>query len=85
MDMNPVDLMKCMDLAAHLGQILGMNPVWKGGYVYFDDDPVAMVLNIDSGSGCWKIATGDVGVLNLTQEAPWLMAEMSKLVKGKEE
>ena len=67
---------RLMDLAQKLGLILGVNPVWKGGYVIFDNDPVAMVLAIDT--GCWKIATGDFGVLNLPQEAPELMAGMSE-------
>lgn len=82
--MNTVDLMKCADLAAHLGKIVGVTPVWKGGYVrkggyvIYDDDPLAMVLNLDS--GCRKIATGDVGVLTLSKRATALMAEMSELV-----
>lgn len=41
------------------------------------------MLAIDT--GCWKIATGDFGVLNLPQEAPELMGKMSKLVKEKED
>lgn len=81
--MNDVDFVKCMDLAGQLGLVLGVNPVGKDGYVIFDDDPLAMVLSIDS--GYWKIATGDVGVLNLPQEALALMAEMSELVKGEED
>lgn len=40
--MDLVDLMKCADLAAHLGHILEVNPVWKDGYVIFDDEPLAM-------------------------------------------
>ena len=72
--MDAVDLMKCADLAAHLGQIMDVSPVWKGGYVIYDDDPVAMVLNLDS--GLWKITTGYAGVLNLPQEATELMAWM---------
>lgn len=75
--MNAVDLMKCADLAAHLGHILEVNPVWKDGYVIFDDEPLAMVLAIDTGR--WKITTGYAGVLNLPQEALALMAEMSEL------
>lgn len=75
--MNDVDLMKCADLAAHLGHILEVNPVWKDGYAIFDDEPLAMVLAIDTGR--WKITTGYAGVLNLPQEALALMAEMSEL------
>lgn len=50
--MNAVDLMKCADLAAHLGHILEVNPVWKDGYAIFDDEPLAMALAIDTGR--WK-------------------------------
>lgn len=81
--MNPVDLMKVADLAAQLGRILEVNPVFKDDYVIFDDEPLAMVLNLDS--GCWKIATGDFGVLTLPKRATALMAGMSELVKGEEE
>lgn len=75
--------MKVIDLAEQLGLILGVNPVWKGGYVIFDNDPVAMVLAIDT--GCWKIATGDFGVLNLPKEAAELMADMSEIIEGIED
>ena len=79
--MDDIDLMKCADLAAHLGKVMEVNPVWKGGYVIYDDDPLAMVFNLDS--GLWKIATGDVGVLKLPQEALALMGEMSELANTK--
>ena len=74
-----VEKLKFMDLAQKLGLALVVNPARKGGYVIFDDDPLAMVLKIDS--GYWKIATGDVGVLNLPQEAVELMAQMSEMSK----
>ena len=75
--------MKVIDLAEQLGLILGVKPVWKGGYVIFDNNPVAMVLAIDT--GCWKIATGDFGVLNLPKKAAELMADMSEIIEGIED
>lgn len=84
--MDDADLMKCMDLAAHLGQILGMNPVWKGDCVIYGGnlgDAYIMLMRLDNGR--WEIVTGAYRVLNLPQEATELMAEMSKLAKGKED
>lgn len=80
--MNPVDLMKCADLAAQLGLILRMNPVWKKEYAIYGgnlDDAYIMCFNSDNGR--WEIATENYGVLNLSQEAIALMAKMSKMVK----
>ena len=85
-DMNPVDLMKVADLAVQLGRILGMTPVWKKEYVIYGgnlDDAYIMCLSLDNGR--WEILTGIERVLNLSQEAIALMAEMSKLVNGKED
>lgn len=83
--MNDADLMKCMDLATRLSLILGVNPVWKGGYVIYsvglDDQYIKLCFDLDNGR--WLIAGGDYGVLNLPKEMPELMAEMSELVKGK--
>ena len=77
---------RLMDLAQKLGLILGMNPVWKKECVIYGgnlDDPYIMCLSLDNGR--WKILTEMWKVLNLPQEAPELMAEMSKLVKGEKE
>lgn len=84
--MDDVDLTKCMDLAAHLGQILGMNPVWKDDCVIYGGDlgdAYIMLMRLDN--GCWEALTKIGGVLNLPEEALELMAKMSKLGKGKEE
>lgn len=85
--MDDADLMKCMDLATQLSLILGVNPVWKGGYVIysvgFDDQYIKLCFDLDNGR--WLIAGGDYGVLNLPKEAIALMAKMSKLAQGKEE
>lgn len=89
MDMNPVDLMKVADLAAQLGRILGMNPVWEDEYVVYGlgDDLIELSFGLDD--GCWAIATdagaGDYGMVRLPKEAIALMAGMSELVKGEEE
>ena len=83
--MNDVDLMKVADLAAQLGRILGMNPVWKDNYVIYktglDDDYIQLTFDLEN---CrWGIATSDY-FINLPKEAPDLIAGMSKLVKGEE-
>lgn len=85
--MKDVDLMKLMDQSVVLGFILGVNQVWKDGYVIysvgFDDQYIKLCFDLDNGR--WLIAGGDYGVLNLPKEALELMSEMSKLGKGKEE
>lgn len=83
--MSDVDLMKCMDLAWQLGQILRMNPVWKKEYaIYGGNLNDAYIMCFNSNNGRWEIVTEAYGVLNLPQEATKLMAKMSELVKGKE-
>lgn len=84
--MNDTDLMKCMDLAVQLGQILRMNPVWKKEYAIYGGNLYdAYVMCFNSNSGRWEIATGDQGMLNLPNDALELMAEMGRLVEGKGE
>lgn len=84
--MNGVDLMKCMDLAWQLGQILRMNPVWKKEYaIYGGNLNDAYIMCFNSNNGRWEILTDTGRVLNLSQEAIALMDRMSKLAKGKEE
>lgn len=81
--MNDVDLMKCMDLAAQLGRILGMNPVWKDDCVIYGGnlhDPYIMLMRLDDGR--WEAITRIGGVLNLPQEAIVLMGKMSMIVEG---
>lgn len=77
---------KCVNLAEELGKVLGVNPVWKKEYVIYGgnlDDAYIMCLSLDNGR--WEILTGIERVLNLSQEAIALMAEMSELVNGKED
>ena len=81
--MNAVDLMKCADLAAHLGHILGVNPVWEDEFVNYELADDLIELSFDLDNGCWTIATdegaGDYGMVRLPKEAPELMAGMSEL------
>lgn len=78
--------MKCMDLAGQLGQVLGMNPVWKDDCVIYGGnlhDPYIMLMRLDDGR--WEALTKIGRVLNLPQEVTELMAKMSKLAKGENE
>lgn len=85
--MDAIDLMKCADLAARLGKILGVNPVWEDEYVIYrdgsDDDYGDDLIELSFGleNGCWGITTGDYGFINMPKEAPALMAEMSEMIK----
>lgn len=85
--MDETKTIKLMDLAGKLGLVLGTNPVWKDGYVIYSDveHSAYTELVLDICTGRWQISADECGVLNLSQEAIALMAEMSKLVKGKEE
>ena len=82
--------MKCFDLAGELGQVLGVNPVWKSDHVTYmiysdelDDDCVGLTFDLNDGS--WIIAAEAYGCIHLPAEAPYLMEEMSELVKGEED
>lgn len=81
--MNPVDLMKCANLAVQLGHILGVNPVWKDKYVIYrtglDDAYIKLCFDLDNGR--WLIAGSHYAVLNLPKEAPDLMAGMSETIE----
>lgn len=85
--LSVTNLKKLMDLSGKLGLVLGTNPVWKNGYVIFRDefDEFYTQMSLDLDNGCWRISTGECGVLKLPQEVSELMAKMSKLAKGKEE
>ena len=84
--MDDVDLTKCMDLSSKLGLVLGANPVWKDDCVIYGGNlGDAYIILMRLGNGCWEAITKIGGVLNLPQEAPELMAEMSKLAKRKED
>lgn len=75
--------MKCMNLAAQLGLILGVNPVWEDEYVTYGLGDDLIELSFDLDNGCWTIATdeGDYGHIHLPKEAPDLMAGMSETIE----
>lgn len=78
--------MKCMDLAAQLGLILGVNPVLEDEYVTYGLADDLIELSFDLDNGCWTIATdegaGDYGIVHLPAEAPDLMAGMSESIEA---
>lgn len=83
--MDAIDLMKCADLAAHLGKIVGVNPVWEDEYVTYGLADDLIELSFDLDNGCWAIATdagaGDYGLVRLPKEAIALMAGMSETIE----
>jgi hypothetical protein len=85
--MDETKTIKLMDLAGKLGLVLGLNPVWKDGYVIYSDgeDCAYTELMLDICTGRWQIFTDECGVLFLSKEAIALMGKMSKIGKGKEE
>lgn len=80
-----VNKMVCVNLAEELGQILGINPVWKSDHVTYmiysdelDDDCVGLSFDLNDGS--WIIAAEYYWCIHLPAEAPDLMAGMSESV-----
>ena len=82
-----VNKMVCVNLAEELGELLGVNPVWKSDHVTYmiysdelDDDCVGLSFCLNDGS--WIIAAEAYGCIHLPKEALDLMAGMSE--RGKQ-